>query len=97
MANTHKRIRGCKENPVIKVMSFQDYVTGFCNSQVKTRMIECSSCGEDSICKSATIEEDVVRGEFECTVCNVSDTKIVDMCVLKNAFNVARKGRLLAV
>jgi len=70
MCNTNKRIRGCKPNPEIQTISFRDYVVDFCESQVNTRTVTCSVCGEDSLCTSATIDEDVVHGVFKCPKCN---------------------------
>lgn len=95
MCNVNKRIRGCKPNPEIKTITFRDYVIGFCESQVNGRTVICSVCGEDSLCTSATIDENVVHGVFKCSKCNHKDYKRVDMTVLKSMFDAARKGRIL--
>ena len=83
------------KNPELKTISFRNYVIGFCESQVNNRKVTCSVCGEDSLCKSAKIDEDVVHGVFKCPKCNHKDYKRIDMVVLKSMFDTARKGRIL--
>lgn len=97
MVDRNKGYLGCKPNPIIETMSFKDYVIGFCENQVDSRTVSCNVCGEDSLCTSATIDNGVVHGVFKCSKCHHKDYKRVDMVVLKDAFNVARKGRLLVV
>ena len=95
MANTKKRIEECNENPELKTISCRDYVVDFCESQVNTRTVTCSVCGEDLLCTSATMDEDVVHGVFKCPKCNHKDYKRIDMVVLKSMFDAARKSRIL--
>jgi len=97
MCNTNKRIRGCKENPVIETMSFRDYVVGFCKDQEHQRIEKCTECGGSSLCEKATIEESRVSGIFVCADCGYEKKMHVDMSVLREKFDAARKGRLLAV
>ena len=95
MANTNKGYKNCKPNPEIQTITFRDYIIDFCESQVNTRTVTCSVCGKDSLCTSATIDEDVVHGVFKCPKCNHKDYKRIDMVVLKSMFDTARKGKIL--
>jgi len=97
MCNTHKRIRGCKPNPVIKTMSFKDYVIGFCESQEHQRIEKCDSCGGSSLCEKATIEDACVSGVFVCADCGYEKKMDINMSALREMFEILRKDRLSAV
>ena len=95
MCNTKKRIRGCKPNPELTTISFRDYVTGFCEHQEHQRVEACTECGGSSLCEKETIEVSCVRGVFVCADCGYEKTMRVDMSVLREKFDAARKGRIL--
>lgn len=95
MCNTNKRIRGCKDNPELTTFSFHDYVTGFCEHQEHTHVEKCTECGGSSLCEKATIEKSCVRGVFVCVDCGYEKTMRVDMSVLREMFDTARKDRIL--
>lgn len=95
MCNTHKRIRGCKPNPELTIISFRDYVTGFCEHQERQRVEKCTECGGSSLCESTTVEESCVRGVFVCADCGYEMKRHVDLSVLREKFDTARKGRIL--
>lgn len=95
MCNTNKRIRGCKPNRELKTTTFRDYVIGFCEHQEHQRVEKCTDCGGSSLCEKATFEESCVRGVFVCADCGYEKTMRVDMSVLREMFDTARKGRIL--
>jgi len=97
MCKPNKRIRGCKENPVIETMSFRDYVIEFCKHQEHQRIVECSECGGSSLCENATFEDSCVSGVFVCADCGYEKKMRIDMSELRKMFDTARKDRLLAV
>ena len=95
MCNTNKGFKNCKQNPELTTISFRDYVIGFCKHQEHQRVEKCTECGGSSLCESATIEVSCVRGVFVCADCGYEKTMRVDMSVLREMFDTARKGRIL--
>lgn len=95
MCNPHKRIRGCKLNRELTTISFRDYVINFCEHQEHQRVEICTECGGSSLWESATIEESCVRGVFVCADCGYEMKRHVDLSVLREKFDTARKGRIL--
>jgi len=78
-------------------MSFYDYVVGFCKDQEHRRTKKCDSCGGSSLCEKTEIEESRVSGVFVCADCRYEKKIHVDMSVLRERFDTARKGKFLAV